>query len=65
MADVPDCAVLVKSVEVTEPPPDAPAPLGVPSCAVLVKSVMLSDVLVVAWDTPMSWWDQVDQRWDP
>lgn len=65
MADVPECAVLVKSVEVTEPPSDAPAPPGVPSCAVIIKSVSINGVLITAWDTPASWWDQFDQRWDP
>ena len=64
MTEVPDCAVLIKSREVTEPPPDAPASPGVPSCAVLIKSVVIGD-LIMAWDTPAPWWDQLGERWDP
>ena len=40
-------------------------PVGeTPDEAVLIKSVTRLEP-VTAWDTPVPWWDQTGQKWDP
>lgn len=66
-------AMVVAGFVVTDSGVDSDVPItrvewglyeGAPGSSVLAKSAPVT-ATITAWDTPLPWWDQPDQQWDP